>query len=72
MSYGNQKLAWSLWPFQKCVHALDLGLICQPAKTSPPGPIQKFCGFVYDTTGIPERTVPVNKTSRALALLSFV
>jgi hypothetical protein len=52
--------------------ALELGLICQPAKMSPPAPKQKFCGFLYDTTGVPERRVPANKVSRALALLSFV
>jgi hypothetical protein len=52
--------------------ALELGLICQPAKTSPPAAKQKFCGFLYDTTGVPERRVPANKVSRALALLSFV
>jgi hypothetical protein len=52
--------------------ALELGLICQPAKTSPPAHKQKFCGFVYDSTGVPKRTVPANKISRALALFSFV
>jgi hypothetical protein len=52
--------------------ALRLGLICQPAKTSPPASIQKFCGFIYDTSGIPTRRVPASKISRALALLSFV
>jgi hypothetical protein len=52
--------------------ALELGLICQPAKTSPPASRQKFCGFLYDTQGVPERRVPANKVSRALALLSFV
>jgi hypothetical protein len=52
--------------------ALELGLICQPAKTSPPATRQKFCGFLYDTTAVPERRVPANKVSRALALLSFV
>jgi hypothetical protein len=52
--------------------ALELGLICQPAKTSPPASAQKFCGFIYDTRTIPTRKVPANKTSRALALLSFV
>jgi hypothetical protein len=51
--------------------ALELGLVCQPSKTSPPAPIKKFCGFIYDTSGIPERKVPANKVSR-LALLSFI
>jgi hypothetical protein len=52
--------------------ALELGLICQPAKTSPPVSKQKFCGFIYDTTDVPTRRVPANKISRALALLSFM
>jgi hypothetical protein len=52
--------------------ALELSLVCQPAKTSPPGPTQKFCGFLYDTSTVPEQRVPANKISRALALLSFV
>jgi hypothetical protein len=52
--------------------ALELGLACQPAKTSPPASTQKFCGFIYNTEGVPTRQVPPNKISRALALLSFV
>jgi hypothetical protein len=52
--------------------ALELGLVCQPAKTSPPASSQKFCGFIYDTEAVPTRKVPPNKISRALALLSFV
>ena len=52
--------------------ALELGLVCQPAKTSPPAHLQKICGFIYDTEGVPERKVPMNKVGRALALLSFV
>jgi hypothetical protein len=27
--------------------ALDLGLVCQPAKTSPPSHTQKFCGLLH-------------------------
>jgi hypothetical protein len=52
--------------------ALELGLVCQPVKTSPPAQVQKFCGFIYETHGVPTCNVPANKTSRALALLSFV
>jgi hypothetical protein len=33
--------------------ALKLGLIChQEVKTKPPAQVQKYCGFIYDTTGI--------------------
>jgi hypothetical protein len=52
--------------------ALELGLVCQPAKTSPPAHTQKFCSFIYKTEAVPERRVPANKVSRALVLLSFV
>jgi hypothetical protein len=56
--------------------ALELGLVCQPAKILPPAYEQKFCGFLYNTTSIPEcrasLRASLNKVSRALALLSFV
>lgn len=52
--------------------AVRLGLICQPAKTSPPAQRQKFCGFVYDTHGIPAVEVPPEKISKALAMTDYV
>lgn len=52
--------------------AVRLGLICQPSKTSPPGQVQKFCGFVYDTTGLPAVEVPPEKISKALAMTDYV
>jgi hypothetical protein len=52
--------------------AVRLGLICQPAKTSAPAQVQKFCGFLYDTTGIPAVEVPPEKISKALAMTDFV
>lgn len=51
---------------------LRLGLICQPAKTSPPNQIQKYCGFIYDTTGAPTLRIPANKISRCLASVDFL
>lgn len=33
--------------------ALWLGLMSQKVKTKPPAQVQKYCGFIYDTTGIP-------------------
>ena len=47
-----------------------LGLICQPVKTSGPKQIQKFCGFLYDTTSLPRMRIPDNKTQRASAMIS--
>lgn len=49
-----------------------LGLICQPAKTSPPQQTQKYCGFLYDTTGTPTLRIPPNKISRCLASVDFL
>jgi hypothetical protein len=44
--------------------ALRLGLICQKVKTKPPAQVQKYCGFIYDTTGIPTLQIPEDKRSR--------
>lgn len=52
--------------------ALRFGLICQPVKTKPPAQEQKFCGFIYNTVGIPYRAIPTAKIGRALAVLSYV
>jgi hypothetical protein len=52
--------------------ALELVLVCQPAKMSPPAQMQKFGGFLYDTQEIPVQKVPTKKVSRAFALLSCV
>lgn len=52
--------------------AVRLGLICQPAKTSPPAQVQKFCGFLYDTRGIPAIEVPPAKIAKALAMTDFI
>jgi hypothetical protein len=41
--------------------ALRLGLICQEVKTKPPSQHQKYCGFLYDTTGIPTLRIPEDK-----------
>ena len=49
-----------------------LGLICNHLKTNPPSQRVKFCGFVYDTTGIPTLEIPTDKVSRGVALVSFL
>jgi hypothetical protein len=43
--------------------ALRVGLICQKVKTKPPAQIQKYCGFLYDTTGTPTLRIPDDKRS---------
>jgi hypothetical protein len=49
-----------------------LGMICQPAKTSPPKQVQKYCGFWYDTRSTPTLHIPPNKVSRCLASVDFL
>ena len=52
--------------------ALRLGLVCQKVKTKPPAQVQKYCGFIYDTTGIPTIWIPEAKRSRGLAMIHFL
>jgi hypothetical protein len=52
--------------------SLRLGLICQKVKTKPPAQIQKYCGFLFDTTGIPTLRLPEAKWSRGLATIGFL
>ena len=49
-----------------------VGIVCQPVKTSPPAQIQKYCGFLYDTTNTPTLRIPPNKISRCLACIDFL
>lgn len=53
-------------------YMLRLGFICQKVKTSPPAQVQKFCGLLFDTQGIPRLQIPPAKVSRSLATLQFV
>jgi hypothetical protein len=44
--------------------ALELGLICQPGKTSPPTTRQKFCGFLYMAPrGCPKGQCPQTRSA---------
>ena len=51
---------------------VQLGLICQPCKTTPPTQKVKFCGFIYDTENVPQLIIPDNKVSRAIALIDHL
>ena len=65
---------------EKCTRAFNsfmdltvrLGFICQKVKTSPPAQVQKFCGFLYDTTGTPRLVIPEDKVTRARATIDFL
>jgi hypothetical protein len=48
-----------------------MGLIFQALKLKPPAQCQRFCGFIYDTVGLPEVQIPEDKLSRALALVRY-
>jgi hypothetical protein len=45
--------------------ALAEGLLCNPAKTTPPTRYIKYCGFIYDTQNEPRLIIPPEKRSRA-------
>jgi hypothetical protein len=47
---------------------LRMGFICQPIKTSPPKQVQKFCGMLFDTTGVPT----INPNPNLLAYLAWL
>ena len=49
-----------------------IGLVCQPCKSKPPGQVQLYCGFLYDSARIPCVRVPANKTDRAIASIHFL
>ena len=52
--------------------AQRLGLIYQPVKLMPPTQCLKFCGFLYDTHGVPTFRIPEDKVSKALSLIDFL
>jgi hypothetical protein len=52
--------------------SLRLGFICQKVKTKPPAQMQKYCGFLYSTVGIPTFSIPEDKRNRGLAMIKFL
>jgi hypothetical protein len=49
-----------------------VGLICQPCKTIPPAQEVKYCGFLYNTVGVPYLGVPDSKVDRSLATIAYL
>lgn len=49
-----------------------LGFLCQCSKTTPPVSCVKYCGFLYDTSGIPTIQIPSDKISRAIGQLAYI
>jgi hypothetical protein len=51
---------------------VQVGLLCHPKKLFPPARVQKYIGFIFDTTGIPTLRVPTAKREKALAMVDYV
>jgi hypothetical protein len=66
----QEKLIKALNAFM--VLSLRLGFICEKVKTKPPAQIQKYCGFLYSTIGIPTFYIPEDKRNRGLAMIQFL
>jgi hypothetical protein len=47
---------------------VNIGMLCHPKKLTPPAQIVKYCGFLFDTTGIPCLQIPVAKRERAYVI----
>jgi hypothetical protein len=51
---------------------VDCGLLAHPKKLTPPQQVVKYCGFLFDSRGVPCLRVPVNKHERALAIVEYL
>ena len=51
---------------------VEVGMLCNPTKVVPPSQRVKYCGFEYESTGIPTLHVPDAKISKALAIIDYV
>jgi hypothetical protein len=52
--------------------AVDCGILCHPAKLTPPVQVEKYYGFLLDSQGIPCLRIPVSKRERALAIVEHL
>jgi hypothetical protein len=52
--------------------AVDFGMLCHPGKLTPPAPIVKYIGFLFDTTAEPCLGIPVSKREKGLALIDYI
>jgi hypothetical protein len=53
-------------------HLVRLGLLAQKRKVKAPAQSQRFCGFQYDTTGVPRVNIPTDKRDSAVALIDYL
>jgi hypothetical protein len=52
--------------------SVDVGLLCNPTKITPPCQVVLYCGFLLDTRSVPCIRIPVAKRERALAMIEFI
>jgi hypothetical protein len=53
--------------------ALKCGMLCHPNKCTPPNPLAKYLGFIFDTQGaVPCLKIPLTKRERALAIVEYL
>ena len=52
--------------------AVDCGFLFHPKKLIPPQQVVKYCGFLFDTTGIPCLRIPEAKKERAQAICDYL
>jgi hypothetical protein len=52
--------------------SLDVGLLFNPKKVDPPSQVAKYCGFLYDTRGMPTIRIPTSKRDRAVAMIDYL
>ena len=51
---------------------VEVGFLCNPVKVVPPCQAVKYCGFIYDTVGVPTLRIPEAKRSKALAMVDYM
>ena len=52
--------------------AVEVGMLCNPAKVALPSQRSKYCGFIFDTRQVPTLRVPAGKRSRARAMVDYL
>lgn len=51
---------------------VKIGMLCHPKKLTPPAQVVKYCGFLFDTQGVPCLRIPVSKRERAYAIVQHL
>jgi hypothetical protein len=52
--------------------AVKVRLLCNPIKCDPPSQIMKYCGFLFDTWGVPQLHIPVTKWECGHAMIQHL